>query len=548
MSVSYLCTEFFKKNWLLLTFTISFATIAFVLDLVVLPTLSSKLITYSYDSVKIKKYIMYLFTVWVLIQLCWCIIDKCFEIIDSRCKQFVTETLVSRILIRMDQDPDTINVAKVYNLIDQVQTHITTLFFYMIRIIPRMIAILFSITNFCVLQLSVGITILISYLIIIIFIIWFISRNNSFVEREEHQEEILDKMNEEFVNVNMIRTIPKAIDIEIDAIKKITQKQYDIEIVASDNIRRTQYITYLCIIIMTAFVFYLSYNNFKTGKLTTESFSTIIIAIIPLGTQINDIIWYIPDLSKSISTLSYYNNWIKEIYSYSMSPTIPPPSSCVYTFTNVTFSYPDQVPLLTNYSITLPTGLVWLRGESGAGKSTFIKLLLGTLLPQSGTITLGDTIVTPSIRQHVMYLHQHATSLFSTTIYSNIMYGIDENEQNNTTLHQLIDKYHLYSLFGCKAGDDSFLQFHVGTLGEHLSGGQRQMIHLLRCLILDRKLYIMDEPLTGLDPDTKTLVTRLLQDMITDGKTIFIISHDPLTFAGQHILDFVKGTMPTLVQ
>jgi ABC-type transport system involved in cytochrome bd biosynthesis fused ATPase/permease subunit len=128
------------------------------------------------------------------------------------------------------------------------------------------------------------------------------------------------------------------------------------------------------------------------------------------------------------------------------------------------------------------------------------------------------------------------------------MYGIEENEQYNVILHQLIDKYNLYSLFGCKAGDDSFLHLHVGTLGEHLSGGQRQMIHLLRCLILDRKLYIMDEPLTGLDPDTKTLVTRLLQDMITDGKTVYIISHDELTFPNQHILDFVKGSHPELVQ
>jgi ABC-type bacteriocin/lantibiotic exporter with double-glycine peptidase domain len=243
---------------------------------------------------------------------------------------------------------------------------------------------------------------------------------------------------------------------------------------------------------MIAIVFYLSYNKFNKGELTTENFSTIIIAVIPLGTQINDIIWYVPDLAKSISTLSYYNNWVKEIYTYSMSATIPPPSSCVYDLSGVSFSYEDQDPLLTNYSITLPTGLVWLRGESGAGKSTFTKLLLGTLLPQYGTIRLGDTIVTPSIRQHVMYLHQHAASLFSTTIYSNIMYGIEENEQYHTKLHQLIDKYHLYSLFGCKEGDDSFLHLHVGTLGEHLSGGQRQMIHLLRCLILDRTLYIMD--------------------------------------------------------
>jgi ABC-type bacteriocin/lantibiotic exporter with double-glycine peptidase domain len=190
---------------------------------------------------------------------------------------------------------------------------------------------------------------------------------------------------------------------------------------------------------MIAIVFYLSYNKFNNGELTTENFSTIIIAIIPLGTQINDIIWYVPDLSKSISTLSYYNNWVKEIYSYSMSATIPPPSSYVYDLSGVSFSYEDQDPLLTTYSITLPTGLVWLRGESGAGKSTFIKLLLGTLLPQSGTIRLGDTMVTSSIRQHVMYLHQHATSLFSTTIYSNIMYGIEENEQYNVILHQLIE-------------------------------------------------------------------------------------------------------------
>ena len=58
--------------------------------------------------------------------------------VDLRCKQFVSETLISYAIIRMDQDPDTVNIAQLYNIIEKVEAHITSLFYYMIRIIPLM--------------------------------------------------------------------------------------------------------------------------------------------------------------------------------------------------------------------------------------------------------------------------------------------------------------------------------------------------------------------------------------------------------------------------
>jgi ABC-type bacteriocin/lantibiotic exporter with double-glycine peptidase domain len=549
MSIIKLSKEFSKKNWLLLLCTFLFSCGGFVLELIVLPLLTSKITTFSNDIKKVKKYIISLFCIWVLIQICFSVADKLYEMVDLRCKQFVSETLLSYAIIRMDQDPDTVNIAQLYNIIEKVEIHITSLFYYMIRILPRIVSILSSIIILITLQITSGIITLIGYIIILCIVFFFIAVVEE-TKTEEHKEILLDKMNEEFSNINMIRSTSTAIPLEIENIKQITHNQLEIDIHNSDSIRKKQIILYGCIVIMSALLLYLSYRNYKNNTLSTESFTRIILSIIPLCSQINDIIWFLPDLSKSVQVLRYHNTSVHQLYSHSVTSVIPLPSSCIYTFTDVTFSYPDQEPLLTHFSMVLPNGLIWLRGESGSGKSTFIKLLLGTLTVQEGTITLGDTIVTNAIRHHIIYVHQHAISLFSSTVYDNIMYGITDHIEKETLqkrLQDILQRYKLYSIFGCKEGDDSFLQLQVGKLGEHLSGGQRQMVHLLRCMMMDKLLYIMDEPLTGLDPDTKEIVIQLLTDMVHQGKTIYIISHDELSFPGQHVLDFVKGKMPTLI-
>jgi len=121
------------------------------------------------------------------------------------------------------------------------------------------------------------------------------------------------------------------------------------------------------------------------------------------------------------------------------------------------------------------------------------------------------------------------------------MYGQEDTPDKRQHLSALLHTYRIYSVFGCSDGDESFLQ-RMG--GEQLSGGQTQLIHLLRCVLLNRSFYIMDEPLSGLDPDTKERVVQLIQDLVQDGKTVYIISHDALSFSNQKVLHFIKGQNP----
>jgi len=546
MSIFKLAKDFCKKKWLLLLFTFLFSCTGFILEIIVLPLFTSKITTFSNDIIKVKKYIIKLFCVWVLIQICFSISDKLYDMVKFACKQFVSETLVSYEIIRMDQEPDTINIAQLYNTIEKVEIHMANMFFYMIRILPRIVSIIFSIIILFTLQISAGLITLIGYCIILCIVFFSLVFTDHIQNPEKHEDVLLDKINEDFANTSMIRSTATAIPLEINNIQEITMNQYTIDIKFSSSIHNKKILLYGCIIIMSGLLLYISYRNYKNNLLSTESFTRIILSIIPLCSQINNVIFFLPKLSECILVLKHYNSPITTLYSYSIVPSIPIPSSCNYSFTSVIFSYPEQPPLLQNFSMILPTGLIWLRGESGSGKSTFIKLLLGTLSVQEGTIQLGDTNVTTSIRHHIMYIHQHAICLFSTTIYDNIMYGITDKKQYKIRLQELIKRYNLYSLFGCKNGDESFLYNHVGKLGDRLSGGQRQMVHLLRCMMIEKSLYIMDEPLTGLDPDTKAIVIQLLTDMIEQGKTIYIISHDTLSFPQQHVLTFVKGQVPQL--
>ncbi|MBO4688624.1 MAG: ATP-binding cassette domain-containing protein [Clostridiales bacterium] len=182
---------------------------------------------------------------------------------------------------------------------------------------------------------------------------------------------------------------------------------------------------------------------------------------------------------------------------------------------NISFSY-DSKPILQDISLTIRSGeRIGIVGESGCGKSTFLKILAGLLPPSSGTINiLGDS--TPSdIRKHVSIVMQSAM-LLPMTIYENITLGHDYSEDS---VRKVLEQVNLLDwVDSLPEGINTYL----GDRADELSGGQAQRLAIARAMCKDAPLLLLDEPTASLDAFTAASVMASLE-ACTEGQNITIV-------------------------
>jgi ABC-type dipeptide/oligopeptide/nickel transport system ATPase component len=174
-------------------------------------------------------------------------------------------------------------------------------------------------------------------------------------------------------------------------------------------------------------------------------------------------------------------------------------------------------------------------GEIGSGKSTIISLLLKYQTPQRGEIFLQgipySSIPTEELRQRIIYIPQ-TPILLNRTVYDNIVYGIPANISKEKVEALIHDTKLSRFLSNLPKGLDT----SVGVHGNHLSGGQRQIVWILKAILMNPEIIIMDEPTAAVDDETKSIIHYLLKNIVR-GKTVIMITHDPylLKFANRII-------------
>ena len=188
----------------------------------------------------------------------------------------------------------------------------------------------------------------------------------------------------------------------------------------------------------------------------------------------------------------------------------------------------DKTPVLWDISLSIPAGvLVGIIGPNGAGKSTLIKAALGLVKPISGKINLiGQPL--KKVRRQVAYIPQRESVDwdFPVTVRDLVIMG----------------RYGRLGFFSRPqeadwAAADHYLRL-VGMADyadrqiSQLSGGQQQRAFLARALLQEADIYFMDEPFTGIDLATETILVQLLQELRAKGKTVFVVHHDLNTVEG----------------
>ncbi len=195
-----------------------------------------------------------------------------------------------------------------------------------------------------------------------------------------------------------------------------------------------------------------------------------------------------------------------------------------YSFRNVRFAYRDaEDSVLDGFSLDVKAGeTIALVGESGAGKTTVLNLLIGFIKPLDGRLLVDgkdiNDINLRSMRRFISVVPQ-SPILFTGTIRDNITYGM-ENVSDEEVM-RAVEAANLKSLIArLPKGLDTMLEEH----GANLSGGQRQRISIARAVIRNPKVIILDEATSALDTISEKEIQDALERLIR-GRTTFIVAH-----------------------
>lgn len=177
---------------------------------------------------------------------------------------------------------------------------------------------------------------------------------------------------------------------------------------------------------------------------------------------------------------------------------------------------------LNNVSVAIPAGVLCaVIGSNGAGKSTFLKAVLGLITPEKGTVQVCG-IPASEAYQHIAYVPQRISvdwhfpiSVFDLVLmgrYKGGFFGGRYTAQDYAIVNDAL----------ASVGMAAYAEKLIGEL----SGGQQQRVFLARALAQQRKILILDEPFNGVDEETEKVCINLLQQLQKQGVTSMVVHHD----------------------
>lgn len=168
-------------------------------------------------------------------------------------------------------------------------------------------------------------------------------------------------------------------------------------------------------------------------------------------------------------------------------------------------------PALHNIELALPKGsIIGLLGPNGSGKTTFIKLVSGLLTPDSGSITIDDIPVGSETKKIVSYLPDHNFLTPWMTVEQMITYFSDFFADFRTDKATAMLK---------NLGIDKRRQIKT------LSKGNQEKVALILAMSREAKLYLLDEPIAGVDPATRDYILNTIIGNYSENSTVIISTH-----------------------
>ena len=311
---------------------------------------------------------------------------------------------------------------------------------------------------------------------------------------------------------------------EREYIKSFIKKQYDTGL---KNWWISEWVLVANGVLITFFVLAMITSSIYLFQSNLISIGVIVMVVSIVGDLTGQLFFLGEEIKESSKLYGQITEGLEEILSDhlivdSENATPLNYSQGAISISGVDFNY-ENTRVFRDFSMEIPTGQkVGLVGRSGAGKTTFVSLLLRHFDIQSGEIKIDDQnikdITLESLRSVIAFVPQD-TSLFHRTIKENIRYSNPKATDSQVKsaakaaqAHEFIEKL--------PQGYETL----VGERGVKLSGGQRQRIAIARAFLKDAPILILDEATSSLDSESEHAI-QLSLDRLMKGRTVIAIAH-----------------------
>ncbi len=399
----------------------------------------------------------------------------------------------------------------------------------------------FALTTIVILGYIMYLNPIIGFLTIFIFALFFIIYYHILLEtkstseqRESEEEELMSNIDDVLSNsISIICT--KKIKDE----KEFLSEKHSIY----DNAHETQlwntskggYILSIIITVILVCYVYIILRMYKNHQIDRSSTIKIIIIILffvrYIKTASQRSILVIAEYGKLSENESNINKLLVVDDNTTGHKTNIPITGNI-EFKNITFKYDsneatnasEDIPkTLDNVSFKIkPLDRVAIIGTNGSGKSTIIKLLSGFFKPTEGEILFDGVNIRNIDHEHLrskLSIVSQKVVLFNRTVLENICYATNTPKEE---VVETLDKLKIMNVFKkLPQGLDTM----AGSRGENLSGGQRQIIYLLRSYLSNKPITIMDEPTASVDAFHKKYVMQMINEM-SKKTTLIVVTHD----------------------
>lgn len=210
-------------------------------------------------------------------------------------------------------------------------------------------------------------------------------------------------------------------------------------------------------------------------------------------------------------------------------------------FKDISKTYSTGTHALNDVNIKIDDGeFVFIVGASGAGKSTFLKLIMREELPSSGDIVVDGKSLVNMKRKEVPYYRRNMGIVFQDfrliekmTVFDNVAFAMRVIGASESQVAQRVP--HVLSLVG--------LEHKAKSKPSQLSGGEQQRVSLARAFVNRPKMLIADEPTGNVDPEMSYEIIELLNKINQSGTTILVVTHehDLVEKFGKRVIEISKG-------
>jgi len=518
---------FIKENLNLIIVYLLFTLLSYPLESVIIPKISgsffSQLNENSDNSIYYSFFLKTIFFT-LIVNISSGIMNYLDAEIIPKFNEYIVNTIYKKLLYSYQNSYKDMELGKIISRINTIPSIIreltTDLFNW---ILPRIITIVIINIYLLTINISLGLLSIVLLILLVLYNVYTfkncvnlsIDRYKSYEDRAEITQDKLSNLFSIYASGNIKEEINNFASFNAEY-----KENYSKSIMCNSSSKFINNIFQVLIfLLLNGYIIYL----FKTKQIKYDVFISTFMILMYYLPCIITIVTSLPDYILHIGIIKFVDDFLPDIDQIYAEKKLLEITHGKIHINNLNFSYNKEANLFNNFNLNImPNEKIALIGESGNGKSSIIKIIMGYFNVENNCVFIDDHDINDldleHLRSQITFINQNS-KLFNDTIYYNIQYG---NSLTKEEINNIINKFNINKIFD---NLEKKLDTIVGVNGDMLSGGQKQITQILRAFGKKNKIIILDEPTAALDNFHREIILNMINEL-GKNSTIIMITHD----------------------